>query len=250
VPFCAERVTKQKNKHFNKNMQDEIIKHTKKVHKELKNTKHTFGEKIKEIIVEIFIIVFAVTFSIWLHSWSEHRHEQEEANKFLVGLKDDLKKDIEVLEENKENSTIMVSHCEFLQNVTKTQSDTIIGPHTTFADYNSFYNSGRYEGFKSSGKIGTIESDSLRNAILFYYQQTIPKINSKIDLISFFQLEGLKDFNNSPDNMSLFSYYSRRKTKSTLNNLNYNYKASISTFEKAINEAKNIIAEIDKENKE
>lgn len=95
-------------------MQDEIIKHTKKLHKELKNPKHTFGEKAKEIIIEIFIIVFAVTLSIWLHSWSEHKHQQEEVSVFLGNLKNDLKNDlkddIESIDIEKKASTLKRKH--------------------------------------------------------------------------------------------------------------------------------------------
>jgi len=64
-------------------MQEEISKHTKKIYNTMKNPKHTFTEKIKEVLIEIFIIVFAVTLSIWLHSWSEHNHQQKEVTAFL-----------------------------------------------------------------------------------------------------------------------------------------------------------------------
>lgn len=71
-------------------MQEEITKHSEKIYKTVKNSEHTLGEKVKEIIVEIGIIVFAVTLSIWLHSWSEHRHQQEEVSVFLGNLKNDF----------------------------------------------------------------------------------------------------------------------------------------------------------------
>jgi len=35
-------------------------------------------------------------------------------------------------------------------------------------------NSGRFEGFKSSGKIGTIENKDLQNDIMDLYQENIP----------------------------------------------------------------------------
>ena len=75
-------------------MQEEVQKHTQKIYKAVKNTEHTLGDKVKEIIIEIFIIVFAVTLSIGLHGWSEHRHQQEEVSVFLVNLKNDLQNDI------------------------------------------------------------------------------------------------------------------------------------------------------------
>lgn len=64
------------------------------------NSTHTPIQKLKEIIIEVFIIVFAVTLSIWLHSWNEHNHEQNEAKKFLIELKEDLNRDIELLKQN------------------------------------------------------------------------------------------------------------------------------------------------------
>jgi len=39
------------------------------------------------------------------------------------------------------------------------------------------FRDGRYEGFKSSGKIELIENDSLKTDILTYYQSSIPEIH-------------------------------------------------------------------------
>ncbi len=228
-------------------MQDEILKHTKKVYKEIKHPKHSFSEKLKEITIEVCIIVFAVTLSIWLHSWSEHRHEVKEANTFLLKLKDDLKKNIEVLETNKQVSIHMDSNCAFLQKIDETTPYSEIWPHTDFAWYKTFYNTGQYEGFKSSGKIGTIENDSLKNAILFYFQQTLPNLNYDVSIITSYQMESLRNYQNSPEAMNVKDYYNSRQSTSMLLNLGYSYKQSITTFENVINETKKIITYIDKE---
>jgi hypothetical protein len=107
-------------------MQDEVTKHTRKIYRAMNDRRRSFAEKTKEIIVEILIIVFAVTLSIWFHSWSEHRHEQKEVREFLIGIKDDLNKDIKLLEENR-NTTMMVdSNFEFLYDIFhSTTTDTI-----------------------------------------------------------------------------------------------------------------------------
>ena len=70
-------------------MQDEVLKHTEKIYKTIKNKKHSLKDKLKEIIIEILIIVFAVTLSIYLHSWSEHNHQEKEVTEFLIDLKSD-----------------------------------------------------------------------------------------------------------------------------------------------------------------
>src|SRR4051812_37877948 len=86
-------------------MEDEILKHTKKAYREMKNQKHSFWEKVKEIFIEVLIIVFAVTISIWLHGWDEHRQQQREVKEFLNDLKNDLQQDIQSMIATKDSVT-------------------------------------------------------------------------------------------------------------------------------------------------
>lgn len=161
-------------------MQDEITKHTKKIYKEVKNSKHTFGEKVKEIIIEILIIVFAVTLSIWLHSWSEERHQQKEVNAFLINLKNDLQNDIKVLDVEKEAYGIANLGYEKILGLTTFQLDSIRKAKSFNFPVHSQgpkFNIGNYEGFKSSGKIGYIEEEQLKLKIIQYYQRVVPSIN-------------------------------------------------------------------------
>ena len=43
-------------------------------------------------------------------------------------------------------------------------------------------NNGRFEGFKSAGKIGTIENKELQNNIMDLYQESIPNLLRSTDL--------------------------------------------------------------------
>lgn len=162
-------------------MQEEITKHTQKIYKTAKNTKHTFGEKVTEIIIEIFIIVFAVTLSISLHSWSEHKHQQEEVAVFLSNLKNDLKADIKILDEERAAYEKTNRSYEKLVSFTTLQLDSIQKTnkevHFPIYSHGPKINIGNYEGFKSSGKIGYIENEKLKQKILNYYQIFVPSIN-------------------------------------------------------------------------
>lgn len=167
-------------------MQEEVTKHTKKIYNTMKNTKHTLGEKAKEIIIEIFIIVFAVTLSIWLHSWSEHRHQQKEVAVFLGNLKSDLQNDIESLDDGKgayEKSNL--GYKKILE-LSTLQLDSIQKSNTEvyfpIYSHGPKINIGNYEGFKSSGKIGYIEDEKLKQQILNYYQRFVPAI-SEVDIV-------------------------------------------------------------------
>lgn len=162
-------------------MHEEITKHTKKIYNETKNTKHSFGEKIKEIFIEIFIIVFAVTLSIWFHSWSEHRHQQKEVKEFLADLKIDLKDDIVNMETVRDDLSKTSANFSYLLSLTPQQLDSLHQVHATTnfqlrISAKSVINTGDYEGFKSSGKIGYIEHKKLKRAILHYYEKVAPVV--------------------------------------------------------------------------
>jgi hypothetical protein len=173
-------------------MQEEVAKHTEKIYKTIKNKEHSAGEKIKEIAIEIGIIVFAVTLSIWLHGWSDHRQEQKETKEFLLGLKSDLAKDIRGLQEDKTGLIREDSNFQFLRAIDEdhrvdTASDHFITHYLDFALFATHASIGRYEGFKSSGKLGTIENDSLKQTIMEYYQQTIPGLTDEEELVNSFE---------------------------------------------------------------
>ncbi|MBW1657581.1 DUF6090 family protein [Flavobacterium quisquiliarum] len=162
-------------------MQEEISKHSKKIYKTVKNSEHTLGEKVKEIIIEIFIIVFAVTLSIWLHGWSEHRHQQKEVAVFLANLKNDLKNDVESIDrEMKAYQNTNVDYEKILA-LTPLQLDSIYKSKSkvNFPIYShgQTLTIGNYEGFKSSGKLGYIEDEKLKQKILNYYQIYVPAVN-------------------------------------------------------------------------
>ncbi|MBA4155395.1 DUF6090 family protein [Flavobacterium sp.] len=232
-------------------MQDEVTKHTKKIYKVVKDPKHTFLEKVKEIIIEIFIIVFAVTLSIWLHNWSEQKHHQEETIDFLLDLEDDLNKDIKWMEKEKTRLTKTVEQYSILKNLTEKQIDSIEAVKAHIDMQINYVirktNTGNYEGFKSSGKIGFIENKKLKNLILEYYQESMPSLE-----------EAEKFYNSRLNKIEELAYHNREKKKLLLDPI---FKISLDLviqsatnddkgYDENIAQAKEIITEIDKETKE
>ncbi len=197
-------------------MQDEVLKHTKKIYTAVKHPTHSFRHKLTEIVIEILIIVFAVTLSIWLHSLSEHRHEQAVVKSFLKGLQDDLTSDMEHFRRD----SISFNNAKNLvierRGFTKASIDSAM---TANPAYNGNYllpqiwcnlSEGRYQGFKSSGKIELIENDSLKTAILNYYEQTIPEIHRMEEDFKQTRLQ-VSDavVSNDPDTKSVYAIFSR-----------------------------------------
>jgi len=158
-------------------MQDEVLKHTQKIHKIARNSDHSFAKKLKEILIEIFIIVFAVTLSIWLHNWSEHRSERAEARDFFADLRNDLNKDIQILTERKKYLNSTLNTYSQINSFTQQQLDTASNVNLDFRLSSLKTNDGNYEGFKSSGKIGLIENKKLKKLILQYYEESLPDLH-------------------------------------------------------------------------
>ena len=106
-------------------MQDEVLKHTKKIIKTMTNNKHSFSDKMKEISIEIIIIVFAVTLSIKLHEWSEHKHQQKEATEFLSDLRKDLADDIENMTSLQKQLSSTIEDKTYMLHLSEHQFDSL-----------------------------------------------------------------------------------------------------------------------------
>jgi hypothetical protein len=153
-------------------MQDEVVKHSRKILRIFKKPGQTFMKKLQEVAIEIFVIVFAVTFSIWLHGLKEHSREQKEVRVFLKNIRQDLSKDIEWMRTDKETFQGEINKFKIILSLTpdslKKQNTDVGFPMRLFMNR---INSGNYEGFKTSGKIGYIENEDLKRMILGFYQQ-------------------------------------------------------------------------------
>jgi hypothetical protein len=158
----------------------EIADHTKNVIDIVVDKRHDKWHKFKEIALEIVIIVFAVSLSIWFHSIGEHRHEQQQVRSFLLGLKRDLRADINRLyiiqnedQLNEEKFRYMaglkpevtIDEKEFNLAFSMIGTKNILNPLIS-----------RYDGFKSSGKLTTIENNVLLERVTNLYQSQLPQL--------------------------------------------------------------------------
>jgi hypothetical protein len=237
--------------------EDEIAKHTKKIYKTWSAKELNLWHKLKEIIVEVLIIVFAVTVSIWFHNRSEHRHQQEDLKIFLLGLQKDLTADIAEMQEDKHSYEMQkaaftyINHTKLEENLNRDSVDYYSNWIYNTTALNP--NNGRFEGFKSSGKLGFIENDSLQNDILDLYQENIPAllastsnyINYKNILFQYLQktLHRTTDStNNLSEVLNTEEAHNISKVLSFTNEITGRYDATIEKMKK-------IIAEVEKEYK-
>jgi hypothetical protein len=143
---------------------------------------------------------------------SEHKHQQEEVKQFLTGLKADLEQDINEMENDEESYHNQGSLFTYLGRLKKNQmpnKDTLNANSNWLTNSTALNpNDGRFQGFKSSGKIGTIENDSLQNDIMDLYEEDIPALLHSTDAYiriktMFFDLliKNTKRLTDSTDNM-------------------------------------------------
>ncbi len=228
-------------------MQEELIKHTQKIKKEMNNKKHTVSHKIKEIALEVGIIVFAVSLSIYLHDWSEKRHQNHEANEFLTDLKTDLKNDILELEGEIKELKTNIAQFEFLKKITIENYDKFENEGKIYLKLMPTYqksNDGNFEGFKSSGKIGYIENKQLKLKILQYYQVNNRKVRD-VEQYYLKQMEKIGDLSNN--SFSSKDFYLSTVTKANLDFVVQYGNNDIVFYNETIKLAREIIKNIDEQ---
>jgi hypothetical protein len=162
--------------------EQEIANHSKKVIHLLGSREHGLLHTLRELALEIVTIVFAVSISIWFHGLSEHREEQKQVRSFLVGLKHDLERDVAQIKQISDSDRAADANYAYLAAL-----DAHAAPEpekfeaaVQLADANFFFipERSRFDGFKSSGKLGNIENEALLNRILLLYQSTFAQIQS------------------------------------------------------------------------
>ena len=166
-------------------MEHEITGHSLKAYKAAKDSTMSIWEKIKETGIEVLIIVFAVSLAAYLERWKEHRHEQADVKEFLLGLKTDLRQDVKEMHEDMKSYEMSGRAFTYISTV-KPGDSLRVDSMRKYSNYISnttglIANSGRYEGFKSSGKIMTIENKELQNDIMDLYQENIPNLLTSTD---------------------------------------------------------------------
>ncbi|MET0946421.1 MAG: hypothetical protein ABWY22_13495 [Flavobacterium sp.] len=238
--------------------EQEVVKHTKKVYKIWNSKEHSVIHKIREFFLEIIIIVFAVNLSIWLHELSEQNHQRKEAKDFLNGLKEDLLGDIQEMKLDKNSYVNQGNSFKYITTIKPNQTLQIdsLKKHQNFISRITRLqqNNGRFEGFKSSGKIGTIEDKKLQNNIMDLYQENIPSllaitdfyISFKIKLVDFRMRNLKRDIDSTTNIDKILLFDEAQNISAALANTN----EIIHQYDVCIEKMQNIVLQIENNNNE
>jgi hypothetical protein len=160
---------------------DIIKKHGKKALGLEHHYQPTWRQRIPEILLEIGIIVFAIMLSLQLEKWHETAADRETEHRFLVGLRTDLQSDLQELREDSLSYVKVVKGFRYFRKLGSQapNADSLRRYQSVlYNTTNLIPNNSRFEGLRSSGKLGVIEDEELLNDILESYQELIPSLLS------------------------------------------------------------------------
>lgn len=221
-------------------------------------TKKPFWKKFRSFATDIAIVVIGVTLSTLFNDQITSYNQQREVKKFLFGLKADFVNDIKEMKQDKmdyERNRILFTY------ITSLKKDQIADNSSIDSTENSIMfiltrllvNDGRYEGFKSAGKMNLIDNESLQNDILDLYQEDIKSlllstdryIERKVKFFTYLESNGVRETNNTTNFYTLLTtdkcYYLCKSID--------NVQEIVSRYDICINKMKKIIFEIDKKYK-
>ena len=159
-------------------MEHEITGHSLKAYRIWKTPHMSPWKKVREIAIEVLIIVFAVSLAAFLERRREVSNEQHQVKEFLLGLRTDLKSDIAEMQEDLkayQRYNALFTYLAGVKGTDKPLLDSVRKYERGLWSMAEFIvNNGRYEGFKSSGKVIQISNLPLQNDILDLYQENIP----------------------------------------------------------------------------
>ncbi len=167
---------------------EEIIEHMKKAVVALLNKENSWKKKIKEFLFEILIIIVAVSLTLWFHNLNDRSHERQQEKEFLIGIKNDLKKDTSFIQNQIDYFKLTLNYYDTLwQQLYQHRIDSAyIDKHSgslVNTVYSAFDNS-RFESFRSSGNLKLIENQKLLLEITNLFSTALP-FREKMDQFIF-----------------------------------------------------------------
>lgn len=189
-----------------------------------------------------------------LHDWSEQKHKQAEVKEFLFGLKEDLNSDIKEMEQDKlsyKAPGYAFNYITSLKPKDEINTDSLEKHRSHFFRLIGLVSYiGRFEGFKSSGKIGNIENKVLQNDVMDLYQENIPSLINTTNFISSFKRDlttyMLKNrIRTSDSTTNILTLYNSEEFYNTSNILK-NMDEVIAHYDSCIYKMKRIVTAIDK----
>lgn len=161
-----------------------MINFFRKIRKKLLNQNMT-GKYLKYAFGEIVLVVIGILIALQINTWNDFRKDRIEEQNLLKNILEDLNRDKEVFDINIQNNEFHKAVLDSMLHVISFKQDynkmDFLRHNQLFSFFGKFLESkGTYLESLSSGKLSLIQSDSLRGAILAYYEVDLKTLGPDI----------------------------------------------------------------------
>jgi hypothetical protein len=162
--------------------------------------KNKIGKYFKYAIGEIVLVVIGILIALQINNWNEKRKENKISQEYLIGINNDIKKDLEQVDEILEAQFISIS---LISSIEYVFTEEFHEPERHVSFFNAldtsnikslFYRStsyrprrGTYNSLISDGKSGYIKDRDAFQLIQEIYDEENPRVASSYEVIKEFE---------------------------------------------------------------
>ena len=151
-------------------------------------SENKFSKYLIYAIGEIVLVVIGILIAISINNWNSDKKDRQHEQKVLLNILKDINQDKQEVERDIKATEFYISLLDSLivgltSNLSNYNTEQFVRHTKRFPVHNMFHNyQGAYKQSISTGDLGLIISDTLRNRILEYYERDVNTISSDNDM--------------------------------------------------------------------
>lgn len=218
-------------------------------------------------ILEVGLVMIGILLALYINDWNEERKERVEEQKLLIGLKADLQKDIEFLNFNIQQAREYQDKSDSLFIVLSNPDDYSVEDFFNYFNplQDNLYfttNSGNFDAATSTGKIGHIEDEFIKEKLFDYYRTVKLNYNDEesrfhyrskfapnvlFELISTKEIAGLLGYESALPALNIRDLTTNKPFNSALLQKVFAFNNQIHSWRRYLVKAEELTEEIEKE---
>ncbi|MBO6524888.1 MAG: hypothetical protein JJ971_13735 [Balneolaceae bacterium] len=218
-------------------------------------------------ILEIGLVVIGILLALYINDWNEEKKDRREEYELLVGIKNNLVNDVQVLEGFIERAQELQG---FADSLLKVMSNPDEYTNEEFFYYfnplqdNLYFttNSGYFDEAISTGKVGFIKNDSIREKLFDYYRVTKRNYNDEetrfhyrdkfapdvlFELITTKEIAGILGYTANFPSLDVKKLVASKPFNSALLQKVFSFRPQLSSWRYYLSKAEELLAEIEEE---
>ncbi len=218
-------------------------------------------------ILEILLVMVGILLALYINDWNEEKKERKEEHQLLIGLKNDLNSDIKTLNYNIVRAKELQGFADSLLIVMsnpKEYSNEEFFYHFNPLQDNLYFttNSGYFDEATSTGKVGYIQNDFIREMLFDYYRLAKRNYNDEetrfhyrekfapdvlFELITTKEIASLLGYDSHFPSLDIKKLVSNKAFNSALLQKVFAFRPQTSSWKNYLTKAEALVAKIEEE---